>query len=86
MAIQYTIRNIPPEVDRALKRKAKLTRKSLNQVVVDELSTSVAKAREATSFDWLFGSMGPDAEFDKAIADLSKVDKDFWDDPAHTGH
>lgn len=79
MAIQYTIRNIPPEVDRALKRKAKLTRKSFNQTVVDELSKNAQKS-SGSNFDFLFNSISSkDAEaFDKAIADLNKPDPKFW--------
>lgn len=84
MAIQYTIRNIPPEVDNALKRKARLTKKSFNQVVVDELQSSVLKSGYTTDFEWFFGSMQADEAFDAAIAELSKPDTDFGNDPNHT--
>jgi hypothetical protein len=35
---QYTIRGIPPEVDRELRKKAAKLKLSLNQLVVDELT------------------------------------------------
>ena len=36
--IQYTVRGIPQEVDRALRRKAARRKLSLNQVIVEELT------------------------------------------------
>jgi hypothetical protein len=80
MAIQYTIRNIPPEVDMALKKRAKISKKSFNQVVVEELSKSTIKTKGDNRFGWLVGTMtDADAEaFDKALEDLNKPDEDFW--------
>lgn len=36
-ARQYTIRNVPPEVDRVLRRRAKDSAKSFNQVALEAL-------------------------------------------------
>jgi len=79
MAIQYTIRNIPPEVDKALKQRAKITRKSFNQTVVDELSRGIGKPSKGR-FAWLGGTMDAKeaAAFDAAIADLNRPDPKFW--------
>jgi len=79
MAIQYTIRNIPPAVDKALKKRAKITRKSFNQTVVEELSKNI-KTPSKGRFDWLVGTMddGDAAAFDRAIVELNKPDPDFW--------
>lgn len=79
MAIQYTIRNIPPEVNAALKRKAKLLNKSFNQTVVDELSKSTNK-KSSNNFDWLSNTMTQEdaIAFDEAMADLNKPDPKFW--------
>lgn len=84
MAIQYTIRNIPPRVDKALKQRSKLTGKSFNQVVVDTLSMATFDNNDTpkmTRIEDLFGQGGDllDDKFDEAIADLSKVDKKFWE-------
>lgn len=78
-SIQYTIRNIPPEVDNTLKRRARITGKSFNQVVVDELSRNVAKTTHS-KFDWLINTMslGEAKKFDEALADLNRPDPDFW--------
>jgi predicted HicB family RNase H-like nuclease len=43
--LQYTVRNIPEHVDRALRRKASEERKSLNEVLRDAL------IREARVFE-----------------------------------
>jgi len=79
MAIQYTIRNIPPTVDKALKQRAKVTNKSFNQTVIDELSKTVNTSKRG-NFDWLAGTMSKkDADaFDEAIADINKPDPEFW--------
>lgn len=81
--IQYTIRNIPPEVDRVIRKRSAQTGKSFNQTVVDLLSMQTfgtSKPPKDDNFDWLFGagkdSLGP--EFDKTINELSKPDPKLW--------
>lgn len=39
--MQYTIRNVPKSVDRALRKKAKADGKSLNEAVIDVLSDAL---------------------------------------------
>lgn len=41
---QYTLRNIPKEVDLALKRKTQATGKSFNQVAVEALAIGCSKS------------------------------------------
>ena len=43
--VQYTVRGIPPDVDRALRRKAANRNQSLNQVIVDELTLATRSGR-----------------------------------------
>ena len=79
--IQYTIRNIPPEVDRVIRKRAKQSGKSFNQTVVDLLSLQSFGTLEPPAednFDWLYGVNTLDEAFDEAIADLSKIDKTLW--------
>jgi hypothetical protein len=63
---QYTIRNIPEQVDRYLRRRAELTGQSLNQVVVNELAekAGVQKTGLVNSLDWFIGgcNIGEDVE------------------------
>ncbi len=56
-AKQYTIRNIPEPVDRYLRKRAKISGKSLNQVVIEELSENLPKPKQSLveSFDWFIG-------------------------------
>ena len=78
--IQYTIRNIPPELDRYLRKLAKFSGKSLNQVVIDELEVrnmpDLSVKNKANSLDWLFGS-GMDEETIKALEEDDKNQKEL---------
>jgi len=79
--IQYTIRNIPPAVDRVIRKRVQLQGGSFNQTVVDLLSLQVlgtAHPKEEPGFDWLFNQSTLDSGFDDAIADLSRVDDALW--------
>jgi hypothetical protein len=75
---QYTIRGIPPEVDRALRNKASQLKLSLNQVIIDELTrTTIGRARKA-DFSGLVGQWTPDPAFDEVIASQRQIDWDRW--------
>jgi len=80
MAIQYTLRNIPTAVDKALKKKAKRLNKSFNQTVVDELIASTLNTSNKSSFDWLANTLTDNdaEEFDQTIKDLNISDPEFW--------
>src|SRR5689334_2037773 len=39
--MQYTLRNIPQKLDKALRQRARLERKSLNQILIDLLRQAV---------------------------------------------
>ncbi len=59
---QITLRNLPEPVNRYLRKRAAQTGKSLNQTVIDELSRSAQKEREAQptvleTLQWFIGSM-----------------------------
>jgi plasmid stability protein len=77
---QYTIRNMPEPVDRYLRKRAKQTGKSLNQVIIDELAEK-AQAMEGgesksllDSLDWLLGS-GMDQETLDALEEMDREQK-----------
>lgn len=79
--IQYTIRNIPPAVDRVIRKRSQQTGKSFNQTVVDILSlqtfgTTTPKAE--ADFDWLYNQKTLDETFDETIKDLAQIDKKLW--------
>ena len=76
--IQYTIRGVPPEVDRLIRRKATRTKKSINQVVLDELvRATVGRVRKA-GFSDLVGRWVPDPGFDEMIGAQRQVDWNNW--------
>ncbi|MGH9667703.1 MAG: hypothetical protein ACRD9L_25075 [Bryobacteraceae bacterium] len=77
-SIQYTIRGIPPEVDRALRKKASRSKQSLNQVILDELTAGTVGHRRRTDFSDLVGKWTPDSGFDEILAAQRRIDWDKW--------
>ena len=67
--IRYTIRGVPAEVDRLLRRKAAQRKQSLNQLIVNELSLATVGARRREDFSDLVGQWTPDPEFDRVLAE-----------------
>jgi len=76
--IQYTIRGIPRDVDRMLRQKAARRKKSLNQLIVDELVEATVGRRQRADFADLAGRWIPDPAFDEIIAAQRQVDWDKW--------
>lgn len=80
-ATQYTIRNVPKVVDRALRRRADRQAKSLNEVAVEALARGAGverEAREHHDVDFLFGSWVEDPAVDQAMADQRAIDEGLW--------
>jgi hypothetical protein len=75
-SIQYTIRGIPSQVDRILRQKAARRKQSLNQVVIEELTT--ATQGHKTDFSDLAGQWTPDPAFDEILATQRQIDTDKW--------
>ena len=73
---QYTIRNIPAPVNRYLRKKAQLSGKSLNQVIIDELSEKVSPLSTplVDSLSWFIGSGIDDATV-RALEDEETAQK-----------
>lgn len=74
---QYTIRNIPEPVDRYLRKRAKLSGQSLNQVVIEELSdkAGVGKQSLTESLDWFIGKGSIDNATIKALEEEDRLQK-----------
>ena len=80
-AHQYTIRNIPPAVDRALRQKASALRQSLNTVLLRALEAEAGVgqgAREHHDLDRFAGSWVDDPKVDRALATQRRVDPKDW--------
>ena len=77
-SIQYTIRGIPREVDRALRQKAAQRKESLNQVILDELTVATVGRQQRADFSDLVGRWTPDPAFDEILAAQRQIDWDKW--------
>ncbi|HTQ08984.1 MAG TPA: hypothetical protein VMI31_02825 [Fimbriimonadaceae bacterium] len=77
-ARQYTVRGVPAEVDRILRERAKRRKVSINQVILEELTTATVGARQVADFSDLVGRWVEDPGFDAAVAQNRRVDPEDW--------
>lgn len=79
---QYTIRGIPPEVDRVLRETAETTGMSLNETALSALSEATLKAGthpiKYRDLHQLAGQWQEDPEFDETLAAQRGVDSRDW--------
>ncbi len=79
--MQYTIRNVPPNLDTALRSTAHRQGKSLNDVTLEALARGAGitgepiRRRDLTK---IAGSWHEDPAFDEAIADQDTIDEAIW--------
>ena len=79
--VQYTVRNVPREVDRIIRRKAKKAGCSLNEALLEAIRNSAginAEAQPKRDLSWIAGSWQEDAAFDAILADMRKIDSEMW--------
>jgi hypothetical protein len=78
--VQLTVRNVPPKVASALRRKAEGSDQSLNRVLVDALTKAVGGDAPVVhhDLDALIGSWEEDPAFDEALRAQHVVDKKLW--------
>ena len=80
-AMQYTLRNIPAAVDRALRRLARRQGRSLNAVAIDALSRAVGAVAERVSrrdLRDLAGTWEEDPESEAALIERDRIDPGLW--------
>jgi plasmid stability protein len=77
---QYTLRNVPADVDRALRRLARERHKSLNQVTVEalELAVGTAEQRKRRDLSDFGGTWKDDPATAAALADQRRIDPELW--------
>ncbi len=79
--MRYTIRNVPDDLDQALRRVARKQGKSLNEVAIETLARGAGiaehRARQRDLGD-IAGSWRKDPAFDRALAAQDTVDKEMW--------
>lgn len=79
--MQYTLRDVPPEVDRALRAKAKREGRSLASVALEALARGAGASRPAQrrrDLRKIAGSWVEDPETDRVLADQRKIDRHLW--------
>lgn len=79
--MQYTLRNIPPSLDAALRRKAREEGRSLNEVAVEALMRALGLEGEPIRHRDLgdvAGTWEADPAADDALDDQRRVDPELW--------
>lgn len=79
-AQQYTIRNIPPSLDRALRRRAAERKVSLNALVLRILEQEAGgtETRAKHDLDAFFGTWIEDRGVERALTEQRRVDPSDW--------
>jgi predicted transcriptional regulator len=78
---QMTLRQIPDKLNRRLREVARKEAKSLNRVALEALEKGLGMAEDAVQYhdlDDLAGTWVADAEFDRVIEELDRVDPGLW--------
>ncbi|MGB2987277.1 MAG: hypothetical protein WBE26_15520 [Phycisphaerae bacterium] len=78
---QYTIRSVPPDVDRVLREHARRRNKSLNEVALVALRRGAGLEAPEVVFDDLddcIGTWQEDPDFDAALKRQDVVDRKLW--------
>lgn len=78
--MQYTIRNVPQELDRAIKARAKKLGKSVNQVALELLSQSFGQPVRCRSLADMPGAWSAQeaAAFDRFLEEHRRIDPELW--------
>ena len=79
--MQYTIRRIPRAVDDAIRERARVTGKSLNEAAIDALAEGAGTKgipRKRRDLGDIAGTWKPDKTFDAALAEQDRIDNDLW--------
>ncbi len=79
--MQYTIRAIPPEVDQAVRERARAEGKSLNEVAVEALAEGLGvsgEARVRRDLSDVAGTWKTEAAVEAALSAQDEVDEDLW--------
>ena len=79
--MQYTLRNIPAAIDRALRALARRQGTSLNDAAIHALALAVGAGETPVrrrDLGDVAGTWRDDPEFDEAVAALHRVDESLW--------
>lgn len=79
--MQYTIRGIPTPVDEAIRRRARLEQKSLNEVAIEALAEGLGLGAEPVvrrDLGDIAGTWRKDPAVESALAAQDQVDEGLW--------
>jgi len=78
--MQYTLRNVPPELARMLKARARQLGKSVNSVALEALSRSMGQPLRLRSLRGMPGgwSKKEAADLDRFLAEHRRIDEELW--------
>ncbi|MFO1470243.1 MAG: hypothetical protein U1F27_04270 [Turneriella sp.] len=75
--MQYTIRQVPVAVDKALRANARKNNQSLNEVLLAALAGAAGET-EQHDLDFLAGSWQSDSETEDALKEQRGIDREMW--------
>lgn len=78
---QYTIRNLPPDLDKTLRQRSKKTGKSLNKIVLETLGKGAGLHDKPVihhDLDKYIGTWVDDRVFEEVRAWHERIDEDMW--------
>jgi hypothetical protein len=81
MCMQYTVRGIPPAVDDAVRERARVEDKSLNEVAVEALAAGLGLGEQDVArrdLSDVAGTWRKDAAVEAALEAQGRVDRDLW--------
>jgi hypothetical protein len=79
--MQYTLRKIPKHLDRALRARAKLESKSLNEVAVEAIGRGLGltdKPVKLRDLADISGTWCSDKKTDVALEEQREIDPELW--------
>jgi plasmid stability protein len=79
--MQYTLRSVSDNLDRALRRRAREQGKSLNQVAIEVLAHGAGisgQRRRQRDLRDIAGTWRNDRAFDRALAAQDAIDQELW--------
>jgi hypothetical protein len=75
--IQYTIRNVPEDLDKKLRLRSKKKGESFNTTLLKALNLSTS-SNTSSDLDWFYGSGGIGEEELQAFSDQRIIDTSAW--------
>jgi hypothetical protein len=79
--MQYTLRNVPPALDEAIRRRAREEGKSLNEVAIEALMRALGLRGELTrqrDLSSVAGSWQSDPDTDAVLEEQRRIDPELW--------